>query len=838
MLGLIKKIVLLCLTVALVIAFSQTNAKGSLLLTSRKANIGRLYGKIVDAKTKKSVEFASVLLFSLDKDSLISGVLAKENGDFSLEKLPFGNFRLRVKNLGYKTVEMKVEIASPNKIETDLGNIKIEANGELLKGIEVTAEKSTFEMNVDRKSYNVGKDLSSKGGTALDAMKNIPTITVDVDGNATLRDNAVEIYVDGRPTTLTLQQIPADQIDRIEVISNPSVKFTANTTGGILNIILKKNSKPGYNGSLMGNVGTSDRYGFMGSMSVKESPFNLSLMYSANSQINDNDGFTKSTDLENGIATGYYILDNITRTKSMFQFGKISLDYSINNRNTITLSGNGVAGDFKTSDVQNFEYSNNNSAFGEGYRINDSKSGFQNYTTQLLYRKIFPTAGRELTIDANHNYSNAANWYTFSTHNQDANGYDLPFSPELQKNEGGGKSNQYVFQLDYVNPKSEKSKIEMGVRSFYKNWLRFNNTSNYSYTTDTYDKDTIMSNNYVIDDLVNGAYINYSNYMSWNVGYQAGLRFEQTFYKGTLTDKNQSFQYTYPGNLNTLQNSLFPAIYLSKKIGDKKEVQFNLSRKIERPNFFQTMPYVMFADKKNIRTGNPALKPEFINIAEINYNKVFEKGNWLTALYGRYSEQPITNNIYPSVQDSTMLINTYVNGKNSLRYGMENTVKYVFFKKLTTTLNVDVFYVSLTSGIVNNQASTITQGWSYKGKVNVSYSLPWEMTLQVNGNYEAPKVIINGKTLPMCFMDVSLNKTIGTKWTFNLTLSDVLDSKRMGTTIETDYYIQDLSRRRETRFLRFSVTYSFGKYDSSVFKRKSSKGGSRSNDGGGDGLDF
>ena len=217
---------------------------------------------------------------------------------------------------------------------------------------------------------------------------------------------------------------------------------------------------------------------------------------------------------------------------------------------------------------------------------------------------------------------------------------------------------------------------------------------------------------------------------------------------------------------------------------------------------------------------------------------MFEKGNWLTALYGRYSEQPITNNIYPSVQDSTMLINTYVNGKNSLRYGMENTVKYVFFKKLTTTLNVDVFYVSLTSGIVNNQASTITQGWSYKGKVNVSYSLPWEMTLQVNGNYEAPKVIINGKTLPMYFMDVSLNKTIGTKWTFNLTLSDVLDSKRMGTTIETDYYIQDLSRRRETRFLRFSVTYSFGKYDSSVFKRKSSKGGSRSNDGGGDGLDF
>ena len=382
-----------------------------------------------------------------------------------------------------------------------------------------------------------------------------------------------------------------------------------------------------------------------------------------------------------------------------------------------------------------------------------------------------------------------------------------------------------------------KSKIEMGIRSFYKNWLRFNNTSNYSYTTNSYDKDTIMSNNYVIDDVVNAAYISCSNYIPWNVGYQAGLRFEQTFYKGTLTDKNQSFKYFYPGNFNNLHNSLFPAIYLSKKRGEKKEVQFNVSRKIERPNFFQTMPYVMFADKKNIRTGNPALKPEFISIAEVNYNQVFKNGNWLSALYSRYSEQPITNKIYPSLQDSTMLINTYVNGKSSLRYGMENTVKYVFFKKLTITFNVDVFYVSLTSDIVNNEASTITKGWSDKGKLSVSYSFPWEITLQVNGTYEAPKVIINGKTLPVYFMDVSLNKAVGTKWAFNLTLNDVFDSKRMGTTLETDYYIQDLSRRRETRFLRFSLTYSFGKFDSSIFKRKGSKGGSRNMDGG-DGLDF
>jgi hypothetical protein len=337
--------------------------------------------------------------------------------------------------------------------------------------------------------------------------------------------------------------------------------------------------------------------------------------------------------------------------------------------------------------------------------------------------------------------------------------------------------------------------------------------------------------------MVNAAYINYSNYTFWDIGYMAGLRFEQTYFKGTLTDKNKSFEYIYPGDLNTLQNSLFPALYLTKKIGSKHEIQFNVSRKIERPNFMQAMPFVMFSDKKNYRIGNPQLRPEFMNVAEINYNNVFNKGNWLVSAYGRYSEQPITNAAYTSEADSTVLVNTFVNGKNSMRYGMENSLKYTFFKKLSATVNVDVFYVLLNSGIVNNLPEKTTQGWSYKGKIILSYSLPWQLTAQVNGNYEAPKVILNGWTLPMYFMDVSLNKMISTKWVFNLTLSDVFNTKRMGTDLSTDYYIQSLSRRRETRYLKFSVTYLFGKFDSSIFKRKGQKGGNQ-NMGGGDGLDF
>lgn len=831
--------------------FPSGGNMGSMLKNSKNMNIGRFYGKVIDAKTKKPVEYASVVLLWFNKDSLIAGGLAKENGDFSLDGLPaYGGYRLRISFIGYKNYEAKVYIVPPNKIEQDLGDIKLEPDEKLLKEVEVSAEKSTFVMSVDRKVYNVDKDLSVKGGTALDALKNIPTVSVDGDGNATLRESAVRIYVDGKPTTLTLQQIPSDQIDRIEVISNPSVKFEASATGGIINVVLKKSNKPGYNGMLMGNIGTGDRYGAMGNINIKENPFNFSLMYNFNSGINNNNGYTNSTDYYNGDAFSYYDQTNVTRMANMFHFGRIGIDYNINNRNTISLAGNVVNGNFKTSDVQANETRNGaNLTLTKGDRVNDSKTGFINYTSQIMYKKTYPKVGKELTVDLNNNYSTSHNEYQYNGYDRDTLGNELLYSPSIQKNAGGSEANQWVLQADYVDPLTEKSKLELGMRSYYKNSLSYNNTSNFNKSIDAYEKDTINSNRYIIDDMVNAAYINYMSSAFWNIGYQVGLRFEQTYFRGNLTDKNKSFEYNYPGSLNTLQNSLFPGVYLSKKFGTKHEVQFNISRKIERPNFFQAMPFVMFSDKKNYRIGNPQLKPEFINIAEINYNNLFEKGNWLVSVYGRYSEQPITNTAYQRAGDS-IWVNTFVNGDNSIRYGMENTVRYTFFKKLTATFNADAFYVYLTSGIVNNQPSTINQGWSYKGKLTLSYSLPWQLTAQVNGTYEAPKVMINGRTNEFYFMDISLNKMINTKWVFNLTLSDVFNTKRMGTHLESSsqfvvgsqtidrLYIQDMSRRRETRYLRFSVTYLFGKFDSSIFKNRGKKGGNQNMGGGQDGLDF
>ena len=827
-------------------SFSKAQMQGgggggnnSNMLKAMKDLKGRVYGKIIDANTKKPVEYASVVVLWFNKDSIIGGTLTLENGDFSIENLPpMGGFRLKATQIGYKTYQTKFYIQLPNKIELDLGDIKFEVDEKLLSEVEVTTEKSTVSMSIDKRSYNVDKDLSVKGGTAIDAMKNVPGVSVDADGNAQLRNQSPSIFVDGRPTNLTLQQIPADQIDRIEVITNPSVKYEASATGGILNIIMKKNLKPGYNGIVMGNIGTNDRYGGMLNLNVKEGKWNVSGMYSFNQAINDTKGFTDRTQLDStGQSSFYFNQDNNVRMKNMFNFGKLGLDYNLTNRDMLSLNAMLVAGQFDTDDNQDYSLSDSaNVEQATGYRQNEQFAQFQNYNGQLIYKKTYPKAGKELTADFNYNYNNSDNGYLFTTNDYPVNS-TVSIPTTYQKNTGYSSANQYVFQLDFVDPNSETNKFEAGIRSFYKNSISSNDTYNATSTDETYTRDSVMSNRYVIDDMVNAAYVNYSNKMFWNINYQAGLRFEQSYYKGDITDKDQSFSYNYPSSAEDIMKSLFPGIYFSKKTSKGHEWQLNFSRKIKRPNFFQLMPFVMFSDRQNIRIGNPELKPEFRNTAELNYNKIFEKGNYLGSVYLRYEEQPITNVAYPSIVSPNVLVNTFVNGDNSVQYGTEHTIKYTVVKNLEAMLNGHLYYIYIKGLIVPTEPVVTAEGFAFDAKASLTYKFPKQLTLQVNGAYRSPQVLLLGNTLDVYYMDVSLNKMIGTKWVLNATLSDVFNTKRMGSHYETPYYIQDLSRRREARFLRFSVTYIFGKMDASIFK-KGKQRGMDNQQGSQDGLDF
>lgn len=807
------------------------------MLKAMKDLKGRVYGKVIDSKTKQPVEYASVVVLWYNKDSLINGSLTNDKGFFNIENLPpMGGFRLRITQIGFKTATSKFFIQVPNKLEVDLGDIKIETDEKVLNEVEVTTEKSNVNMSIDKRVYNVDKDLSVKGGTGVDVMKNIPGVTVDADGNAQLRNQSPTIFVDGRPTNLTLQQIPADQIDRVEIITNPSVKFDASATGGILNVIMKKNLKPGYNGMVMAYVGTGDRYGGMANLNVKEGKWNVSAMFSHNQSMNRTNGFTNRTQLDtlkNKTVTGYFNQTNNTNFQNQFDFARLGIDYNLNVRNTLSLNGMLVAGNIKSSDDQKFEVlDKDKNSLLSANRVNEQNAKFYNYNAQLQYKKSYPKVGKELTSDISYNHTISNNGYLFST-------YFPSFPVSLQNNKGNNFANQGTFQLDFVNPLTETKKFEAGVKAFYKQTTQANTTSNYSYTKNDYVKDSAMSNVYVIDDMVNAAYVNYNNVGLWGIGYQAGLRFEQSYYVGNITDKKVQFSYNYPSTSNDILKSIFPGIYFSKKFNKQQEWQLNFSRKIQRPNFFQLMPVVMFADAQNYRIGNPKLKPEFKNIAELNYNKIFEKGNYLGSGYFRYEEQPITDVAYPDPNNPTVLVNTTINGSNSIRYGMEHTIKYTFLKNLDVMLNANAYYIYLKGLVVPTEPEVTATGYAYNVKSTISYKFPKNFTLQWNGSYESPRILLLGYSMPVYGMDISINKMIGTKWIFNATLSDVMNTRRMGTYYETPYYIQDLSRRRESRYFRFTITHLFGKMDASIFKRgKQMKGMGDQNQGNQDGLDF
>jgi len=332
---------------------------------------GRFYGKVVEAKTGKPIEYASIQLLQTKMDSatktrkevVVAGMLTKANGDFSLENVPaLAPSKLKISIIGYKEIIQAVSFdikrggdmsAMMNALDKDLGNVKVEIDEQTLAGVTVTAAKAGLQLGIDRKIFNVEKNITSAGGTAVDVMKNVPSVNVDIDGNVSLRNNAPQIFVDGRPTTMQLDQIPADAIESVEIITNPSAKFDASGgTAGILNIVLKKNKKVGYSGSLRSSIDSRARIGLGGDINLRQSKMNIFASANYNQRKSIGTGTTDRLSLLDNPDNILYQTDKSTM-KGNFAFGRGGFDYFINNRTTLSASVNFGSGTFKPNSISN-----------------------------------------------------------------------------------------------------------------------------------------------------------------------------------------------------------------------------------------------------------------------------------------------------------------------------------------------------------------------------------------------------------------------------------------------------------------------------------------------------
>jgi outer membrane receptor protein involved in Fe transport len=834
---------------------------------------GRMYGKVVETQSGKPIEAASVTLVQNKfdsvtkkrKDVIIAGMLTKANGDFTLENVPlFGQSKLKITAIGFKVLEQNVGFdikmqpgadmsAMLNAIDKDLGNIKVEIDAQVLSNVTVTSSKPLFQLGIDKKIYNVEKDVVAAGGTAVDVMKNVPSLSVDLDGNVTLRNNAPQIFVDGRPTTMQLDQIPADAIESVEIISNPSAKYDASGgTAGILNIVLKKNKKVGYNGSIRSNIDSRARVGLGGDFNLRQNKINIFGAANYNQRKSISTGFTERYNILDQPNTLLH-QDDRNVSQGNFRFFRAGMDYFISNRNTLSVSGSMGGGKFRPENISELLVDSLYTVKTYSYteRLTNSTGNFKFRGAQLSFKHNFPKAGREWTADATFNkrtnaFSNriGTDYYNYPS--------NTIYDQFLQQQNNTGSGQSLVLQTDFTNPITEKSKLEMGVRAAFN---KSTSTSAFYIVDPNTGQLTIQPAsqvNYESEDHVLAAYTSFSNQLK-DFGYQVGLRVESSGYDGTLLKTNESFSNDFP-------LSFFPSVFLSQKMKKDQELQLNYTRRINRPNFFQLTPFADSSDFLNIRKGNPGLRSEFTNSVEVSYQKIFKnKDNFLATLYYKNTNDLITSfqeKFTSPVNGKEYVMNTYTNANSSYVTGLELIMKNKVAKwwDLTTNLNLYTSKIDLD----DPTQPKIDQFASWFGKINNTFKLPKNFSIQLSGEYNSKTVLPPGGSgsrggggMGMMFGPSSSAQgyvrsnyflDMGVRFEFlknraasiSLNMNDILRTRRSYVHSESPYFIQDVFRRRDPQILRLNFSWRFGKFDPNLFKRKNLKGEREGMNTGGD----
>lgn len=821
----------------------------------------RIYGKVMDIQNNKPLEAASVQLFARieevnstqAKDSLIAAMLTKPNGDFNFDHVSlFKNLRLKISAIGYSEYAKifpftdSENVASMTQIQKDLGNIIMSREHEKLEAITIVADKPALKMGIDKKIFDVDKSLTSKGGTAIDVMKNIPSISVDVDGNIELRNSAPTIFIDGRPTILTLDQVPSDNIDRIELITNPSAKYDASSTGGIINIILKKNKRNGVNGLVSASVGTPGLFSSNANLNLRQGKLNFFVSGNYNNSQNKSTGKSFRQNKNNGITENYFDQYSKSQRNRQFTSVRFGMDYFLDNRNTITLSQGIVRGRFSSNETQSQQYFNSGKTLERyGDRTSDGKFQFDRNNTQLIFTHKFPEYGKELNASVNINYGNVKDNSGILNTFYQTDGI-LYGDPNRVRNQGANDNNQITAKVDFENPLSEDKKLETGLRSYINNYKSYFNSYSVGNGVET---KLSLSNNYKYTEMVHAAYVTYTGKLN-SIGYQAGLRAEYSKFSGTLIDSAKKFGYEYPTQIKNIWDALFPSLYLSKKIGESQEVQLNYSRRVRRPDFWQLNPFIDINDPLNIQQGNPELKPEFRNSIEFNYSKNFKNNsNFLGVVYYRNTQGNITRysdtisaaqfqQLHNAAVDPNAILNTFINSKSTNRIGMELTLQQKLSKNFDVTPSFNFAYRKVNADVKDLNLSN--EGFDWSSKLTANYkietkkpsSLFNKVGFQLSGRYESPRVLPQGRRLEQYSADFAMKKDILKKDKGSLTFSvnDIFDTQRYGVIYDTETFYQESYRRRQGRTFRFTFSYKFGNADFSLFKRNKDNGNSNGDD--------
>ncbi|MBL7922858.1 MAG: TonB-dependent receptor [Bacteroidia bacterium] len=775
--------------------------------------VGKVIGILRDSASRQPLEFASVVLMKVRDSSVAGGSLTDEKGHFRIEDQMPGRYFIRITSIGYRQLDSKPFMLSPQEPLKDFGNVWMPPSQRILKEAEIVGEKAEYSNTLDKKVYNVDKTMINAGGSVSEVLQNIPSVNVDIDGKISLRGSEqVTILIDGKPAGLTgdnrgsiLQQLPASSIDQIEVVTNPSSKYDAEGMSGIINIKTKKDKNPGLNGTVTLGAGTNDKYNTALNLNRRTRTHNAFLNYSFRDDRRDFDSRSTRTNTY-GDTTSYFLSTGDGRNDNISHNLRGGLDFYLDDYNTLGFSGGFNQREEKRRDLNITTLENAERQVVSGFdRLSVSDENSSNADGSLDYRRTFANSKRELTANVNLNRNERDAENTLSTFLPDP-GFDLN-----QRIQTEGVSYNGTAQVDYILPK-EKYKIETGLKASYRNNDNRQRSDRYDFDSSVWNPDSAFTDRFIFDEVVYAAYLQWSG--RWKVfDLSAGLRAEQTFISGDSKSADTTFTRDF---LN-----LFPSGAVKYSFSEGRDLQLSYSRRINRPREQQLNPFRNVSDSLNIFTGNPGILPELTHSLEFGY-------------IGRYGEQNVSASVfYRLTEDNTQRFRTvdtlsevstqtFVNYRNAQNLGLELVFRNSFLKIFTTSLSLTAFYNKVDATNIDN--NLVSDAWSGDVRGSVSARITKQFSAQLTGNYMAPREQPQGTFRGMSGIDFGFRYDFkGGKWSLNGSITDIFDTRNFDVDNTAEGVRLQMLRKRESRVASFTLSYRFGKAEATKDRRRGNR---------------
>jgi outer membrane receptor for ferrienterochelin and colicins len=764
----------------------------------------KITGNVIEKVSKQGLEYATITLTNNRNPKIVFGGITNAKGEFDIE-INAGSYDVKIEFISFKATELKQQTFKDN---TNLGQIALAEDANQLNEVVIRSEKTTVEIKLDKKVYNVGSDLMVKGGTVSDVLDNIPSVSVDSDGAVSLRGNSnVRILIDGKPSNAiniaeALRQIPADAIDKVEVVTNPSARYDSEGGGGLLNIILKRGKNKGLNGTVIGSTGNPESYGLSGNINYKSENFNVFTTTGYNYRTNPGK-FIFNTEYLNADGSTRNFIDERRKNERISKGynSNFGIDLYIDKSTTWSNSMNIRKNNGDNPETVSFtNYDVNHVYTGTNYRNNDQSNESNNAEYNTNFTKKFKRDGHKFTIDGSFS----------SDFDKD---YTLITSSILEKTSNEQKQNRNLIQSDYVLPFGKASQLEFGYKGDFNKLLTDYKVGTIA-TNGTYTPNTKYTNILDYRENINALYTQFGTKIN-KFSFLFGMRWEDSkiIINQLVTDEFNTKKY----------NNFFPSAFFTYEISDESSASISYSKRISRPRGRFLNPFSSYSSNINIFKGNPDLNPAITNALDFGYLKRWDKMTFNTSMYLNKttdSFQFIRRESGDFVNGTPIILSTPINLATEYRYGFEFTLNYSPYKwwKLNSNFN---FFQNQTQGdytYTNSQNVVVVQNFdktsnSWFTRLTSKVSLPNKIDWQSNVTYNGPQNNAQGKSLGVFGANLGFSKDVlKDKGTLALNVQDVFNSrKRMNKTYIPNVLNSYTEMQRSMRQITLSFTYRFNK---------------------------